>query len=112
MGIGQRQPIILSKIAVTIDSDGRNIEAQSDEPAGRYNAWAEITGTGGGRDSLGGQVSLSHTRDFLVRFRFDKFPNCEWKITYQGQSWTVSNIRKINEKHFYWQFTATRKSDV
>jgi len=113
MGIGQRQPIILRKVTVAIDpTTGRNVEAQDEDPTGIYKTWAEVTGSGGGRDYLNGQIGLTHTRDFLVRFRFDKFPNCEWKITYQGTPWTVSNIRRVDEKKFYWTFSATRKNDA
>jgi SPP1 family predicted phage head-tail adaptor len=108
MGIGQRRQIQLSQVLVTIDANGRNIES-----AGQvFNTWAEVTEPSGFRDYSNGQTQLGKTKRFLIRFRFDKYPNCEWKIKYAGVDWTISEIRKIDEKQFYWLLTGSSKSDV
>lgn len=108
MGIGQRKQIKLQQITVARTDSGRNIEGEGDS----FTTWAEITNPSGGRDYLNGQTQLSSTKRFLVRFRFDKYPNVEWKLEYDKKYWTISDIQKVNEKNFYWQFTATSKNDV
>lgn len=108
MPIGTRKPVKLIQIAVTIDADGRNIETTGQS----FQTWAEVTGTGGGRDYLNGQTQTSNTREFLIRFNFDYYPNADWKLQYQGNNWTISNLRRVDEKKFYWTFTATMKNDV
>jgi SPP1 family predicted phage head-tail adaptor len=109
MGIGQRFPVKLIQIAVAIDANtGRNIETEGIS----FKTWAEITNPSNFRNYADGQTQLGKTKRFLIRFRFDKYPNADWKINYAGQLWTVSEIQKVSEKAFYWQFTATNKSDV
>lgn len=108
MGIGQRKPVILQQIAVTVDTDGRNIESTGIS----FKTWAEITEPSAFRDYLAGQTQMGKSKRFLIRFRFDKYPNANWKIVYSGSEWTVSEIQKVQEKQFYWTFRATSKSDV
>lgn len=108
MGIGQRKPVKLIQIAVTIDADGRNIESNGQS----FETWAEVTGSGGGRSYADGQTQLDNTRSFLIRFNFSHYPQADWKIQYQGNEWTISNLRRVDENKFYWIFTATKRSDV
>lgn len=108
MGIGNRKQIRLSQVLVTVDGNGRNIESVG----ANYSCWAEVTNPSGFRDYQNGQTQLGKTKRFLVRFRFDKFPNADWKIEYENKDWTVTEIQKSDEKNFYWQLTATSKSDV
>lgn len=108
MGIGQRKQIRLKQVLVTVDAAGRNIESSGQS----FSVWAEISNPSGFRDYQNGQTQLGKTKRFLVRFRFDRFPNCDWKIEYENKDWTVSEIQRVSEKNFYWQITATSKSDV
>jgi SPP1 family predicted phage head-tail adaptor len=108
MGIGNRRPVKLIQILVAIDATGRNIESAGDE----FQTWAEITEPSSFRDYQNGQTQMGSSKRFLIRFRFDQFPNADWKIVYGGKEWTVSEIQKVQEKQFYWTFRATSKSDV
>lgn len=108
MGIGQRKQIQLSQVLVTVGAGGRNIEAQGQV----FNTWAEVTEPTGFRDYINSQTQLGKTKKFLIRFRFDKYPNCNWKIRYDSVEWTISEIRKEDEKKFYWRLTGSSKSDV
>ena len=107
MGIGQRKQVQL--IQYTAD---KNIAGAWIEVAGTpRNLWAEISNPSGFRAYQNGQTQLGETKDFLIRFRFDLFPNCNWKIVYGGRRWTISENRAIAEKQFYYRLTATSKSD-
>lgn len=108
MGIGQRIKVQLVQILVGQDGEGRNREQEGD----KYGVWAEINNPSGFRVYTAGQTQLGKTKDFLIRFRFDKHIDCNWKIRYEGKDWTVTEIQRRNEKRFYWQMTATSKSDV
>lgn len=108
MSIGQRKPVILKQVLVTVDANGRNIESEGTS----FKTWAEITDPSAFRDYLNGQTQMGKTKRFLIRFKFDKYPSADWKIVYAGQEWTVSEIQKVDEKAFYWTFRATSKSDV
>lgn len=108
MGIGLRKQVQLVQLLNAQDSTGRNTEAEGD----KFGVWAEVTSPSGFRAYLNGQTQLGHTKDFLVRFRFQKYPNANWKIRYEGKDWTISEIQQRDEKRFYWQLTATAKKDV
>lgn len=108
MGIGVRKQIRLKQILVTASADGRNIESDGQS----FSVWAEVTNPSGFRDYLNGQTQFGKTKRFLIRFRFDRFPGVDWKIEYENKNWTVSEIQRVDEKNFYWQMTATSKSDV
>jgi len=108
MGIGQRKRITLSQVLVTQNSDGENIESEG----AFFKAWAEVSNPSGFRDYINGQTQLGKTKTFLIRFRFDRYPNADWKIVYEGKQWTVSEISRVSEKNFYWQLTAVSKNDV
>lgn len=108
MGIGQRKQVQLVQLLVAQDTDGRNKEQEGD----KFGVWAEISNPSGFRLYAQGQTQMGNTKNFLIRFRINKYPDCNWKIRYEGKDWTITNIEKVDEKRFYWQMTATAKSDV
>lgn len=108
MGIGNRKMIQLVQYT-SAQSTAGNWEETRGEPR---NLWAEISNPSGFRAYQNGQTQLGETKDFLIRFRFDLHPNCNWKVIYSGRSWTISEIRQIDEKQFYYRLTGTSKSDV
>lgn len=104
MGIGARKPIELIMFAVSKTTAGNWV---TDENKGvSFKTWAEITNSGSSRN-YAQQTQLEKTKRFLVRFRFDKYPNADWKIRYNGQDYTVSDIDKVDEKKFYWSILAS-----
>lgn len=108
MGVGQTLPVQLIKITNSKDADGRNQEGEETI----IDTWAEIKDPTGFRAYQNGQTQLGKTKDFFIRFQFAKNINCNWKIKYKNQYWTVSQILQVDEKRFYWRFTATTKGDV
>lgn len=108
MGIGQRKPVKLQRVALGQSPTGRNTQGVTDT----YSTWAEVSNPSGGRDYLNGQTHLENTKRFQIRFRFDLQPNCDWRIVYENKVWTVTSLRRVDEKNFYWQLTATSKGDV
>lgn len=108
MSIGTRKQVQLVQILVGKDSDGQNIEQEGD----KFGVWADIRNPSGFRQYLNGQTQMGHTKDFMIRYRFDKYPGANWKIRYEGKDWTITSIQRREEKKFYWQLTASSKSDV
>jgi SPP1 family predicted phage head-tail adaptor len=108
MGIGQRKQVQLVQIVSTKQAAGNWVEAEGV----KFGAWAEVSNASGFRDYQNGQTQLGNTKRFLIRFRFDKYPNADWKIRYENKDWTISNRQAVNEKRFYWSITAQSKSDV
>lgn len=108
MGIGQRKQVQIIPNASTADAGG----AWKTTPGSPLGVWAEVTDPSGTRSYQGGQTQLGVTKNFLIRFRFDRYPNADWKLIYDGRKWTVSEIRKIDEKPFYYRLTATSESNV
>ena len=108
MSIGKRAQVQLVQLLVAKDGHGRNIEQEGQ----RYGAWAEVSNPSGFRTYEGGQTQLGATKRFMIRFRFDRYPDCNWKIRYENKDWTLSSIEKMNEKRFYWRITATSKANV
>lgn len=82
-------------------SDGRNVETVSDT----FGAWAEVTDLSGGRQATE-QTKFTEQKRFLVRFRFDKYPNVNWKVDYMGREWTINSMKRVDEKRFYWVIVA------
>lgn len=107
MGIGLRKQVQIVPYTTTQGADGQNVETEGT----KVGVWAEISNPSGFRAYQNGQTQLGETKDFLIRYRFDRFPNCNWRLIYDGRRWTVSEIRKIDEKKFYYRLTATSKSD-
>lgn len=108
MGIGLRKQVQIIPHASTADAAGSWKTAEG-SPLG---VWAEVTDPSGFRVYQGGQTQLGETKNFLIRFRFDRYPNADWTLIYDGRKWVVSEIRKMNEKNFYYRLTATSKSNV
>lgn len=109
MGIGQRHQIQLIRLQSTKTAAGNwgsPVEVET------IDTWAEISDVSGGREFDQSKVKMDSVKRFLIRYRIDKYPNCDWRIRYQGQDWTVTDIRQTDEKRFYWQMTASSKSDV
>lgn len=109
MGIGKRVQVQLVKLESTQSASG-NWETATE--GDKFGVWAEVSNPSGFRDYQNGQTQLGNTKRFLIRFRFDKYINCEWKIRYEGKDWTISNKQKVDEKRFYWSITASSKADV
>jgi SPP1 family predicted phage head-tail adaptor len=108
MGIGTSKPVQLRQLFTSKTDTGRNITAE----ASSFNAFAEISNPSGSRQYEYGQTLLEQTKIFLIRFRFDKYPSSQWKILYDSRDWTVTNIERVEERHFFWRITATSKGDV
>jgi SPP1 family predicted phage head-tail adaptor len=108
MSIGQRKRVTLSQVLVTQDAAGRNVQSDGEH----FKAWAEVSNPSGFRDYVNGHTQMGKSKRFMIRFRFDRYPNADWKIVYEGKQWTVSEITRVDEKNFYWQLTASSKSDV
>ena len=107
MGIGLRKQIQLVQIVSTQTASG-SWESTEGE---KFGCWAEVSDPSGFRNYEHGQTQLGQNKRFLVRFKFDKYPNCDWKIRYDGRDWTISEKRKTDEKRFYWSIFAVSKSD-
>lgn len=108
MGIGERKQVNLVQLLSSKAANGNWVTTEGI----RFSSWAEITNPSGFRDYQNGQTQLGTTKRFKIRFRFDQFPNCDWKINYDGRDWTISEKQKLDEKRFYWLITATSKADV
>lgn len=107
MGIGSRKQVQIVPYTSTPNAFGSHVESEGT----RQGVWAEISNPSGFREYAMGQSRLGETKDFLIRYRFDRFPNVNWRLIYDGRKWTVSEIRRIDEKKFYYRLTATSKSD-
>jgi SPP1 family predicted phage head-tail adaptor len=99
--IGNLKPIKLLKYTNTIDADGD----ATDTVAVTYKMWAEISDEGGGRTQADGRTDMSDTKTFKVPFRgYNITP--DYKIEYFGQTYSISSVKRIDEKRFYWEITA------
>lgn len=105
MGVGNSIPVRLVKKTTVQASDG-TWETQPDEV---YNVWAEIKNVNQFRDYQNGQTQLGQAKRFKIRFRFDLYPDADWRIKYQNSEWTVTSINQDKEKRFFWILIATRK---
>jgi SPP1 family predicted phage head-tail adaptor len=99
--IGNTKPIKLLKYATTIDANGDATETIQTT----YKMWAEVTDNGGGRSQGNGRTELSDNKIFKINFR-DYNITSEYKIQYFGQTYAISNARRIDEKRFTWEITA------
>ncbi len=104
-GIGQRKQVQLVQIAVAQGVSGRNTETEGQ----KFGVWADIINPSGFREYENGKTTLGQTKLFKIRFRFDRFPDADWKIRYDNSDWTISKLLKQDEKRFYWLITATRR---
>jgi SPP1 family predicted phage head-tail adaptor len=100
--IGNTKPIKLIKYTQTIDAEGDATETI----AASYKMWAEISEGGGGRSQADGKTEMSDTKTFRINFRnYNITP--DFRIEYFGQNYSISSVRRINEKRFNWELTAT-----
>jgi SPP1 family predicted phage head-tail adaptor len=67
-----------------------------------YHIWATPVNNGGGRTDHAGQTILNNRVTFKIYFRADWQINSAWKIIYLGQTFTITNISRIDEKRFNW----------
>lgn len=108
MGIGQRRQVQLIQILSVRGNQHEWVETEGQ----KVGCWAEISNPRGYREYSDGQTQLGTTKVFLIRFNFNKYPNADWKIRYEGKDWTISARESVDEKRFYWRFTAQSKADV
>ena len=99
--IGNLKPIKLLKYTNTIDADGD----ATDTVAVTYKMWAEVEDGGGSRTQADGRTDMSDTKTFKLPFRgYNITP--DYKIEYFGQTYSISAVRRIDEKRFNWEVTA------
>lgn len=103
---GVSVPIKLIQNLVTQQSDG-NWPSTGDETS--FSMFAEIMDAGRGFRTYEAQTQLGMVRRFRVRFRFDLYPNGDWKIEFRGKVWTIMSFEQDQEKLFYWIITANHK---
>ena len=99
--IGNLKPIKLLKYTNTINADGD----ATDTVATTYKMWAEVEDGGGSRTQADGRTDMSDTKTFKLPFRgYNITP--DYKIEYFGQTYSISAVRRIDEKRFNWEITA------
>lgn len=74
-----------------------------------YKLFAEVIQAGHGFRTYDAQTQLGMVRRFRLRFRFDLFPDGDWKISFRGKEWTIISIEPEEEREFYWLITANHK---
>ena len=99
--IGNLKPIKLLKYTNTIDADGD----ATDTVAPTYKMWAEVEDGGGSRTQADGRTEMSDTKTFKLPFRGYKITP-DYKREYFGQTYSISAVRRIDEKRFNWEITA------
>lgn len=99
-------PIKLVKKEVVQESAG-NWESEPTQT--KYDVFAEVLEAGHGFRTYDAQTQLGMVRRFKVRFRFDLYPNGDWKIEFRGNQWTIISIEQDQERMFYWIITANHK---
>lgn len=90
--------IRVEKWVVTRDYNGNAIEGIQQA----YNLWAELVQQGGGRIDTAGQVRLTNSKQFKIRFRPDWKLTGSWKFKYLQKRYTITEIERLNEKRFNW----------
>ena len=90
--------IRLEKWVVAKDSHGNAVE----QIGNAYNTWAQIVPQNGQRVNLSGQIQLSKSKQFKIRFRPDWVLDGNWKIIYLQTRYTITNIQRLNEKRYNW----------
>jgi len=90
--------IRVEKWVVNKDANGNGVESIQRA----YNLWAELVQQGNGRTDVAGQVRLSNSKQFKVRFRPDWKVDSKWKFLYLQKRYTITGIERVNEKRFNW----------
>lgn len=99
--IGKLKPIKLLRYSNTIDANG-----DATETVQSTKMWAEVTDGGGGRSQADGKTELSDSKTFKIFFRgYNITP--DMKLQYFGQTYAISNAKRINEMRFNWEISAT-----
>jgi hypothetical protein len=80
--IGDMKPIKLIKYSQSVDANGD----ASESVATTYKMWAYV-------------------KTFKVYFR-DYNINSNYKIEYFGQTYAISNAKRVDERRFNWELTA------
>lgn len=105
MGIGKRKQVRIIPYTSAKNASGSFVET----PGTGVNIWAKVENPSGSRGYQNGQTQMSNTRTFMVRFKFDLFPDANWRLMYDGKLWTVTDIQKVDERKFYYLISATSK---
>lgn len=108
MSIGSRKQVEIRPYTSTKGAAGQNEET----PGTPVRVWAEVQSPSGSRSYEHGQTKIGNTRDFIIGYRFDRFPNSSWRIMYDGKLWTVDSIEKIEERRFFYRLNASAKGNV
>ena len=96
-------PIRLQKWVTSKSLLGDNAEAITKN----ISMFAEITNDGGSRSFEFGDTKMVKSKRFRVRFNTNFDPTGNWRIIYNGHSYTVTSIEQDKEKRFWWTFNAT-----
>jgi SPP1 family predicted phage head-tail adaptor len=104
-GVGDYKPIKLLKYTTSVDANG-----DAGQTVQTYTFWAEVSDNGGGRSQSDGRTSLSSGKTFKIWFRVNEFLNADWKIKYFGQTYSVTNVQRIDEKRFNCLISANVQS--
>ena len=67
------------------------------------NLWAEQIRTGGHRSDSNGQTKLNNSVRFKIRFRPDWKISGMWKLIYNGMRYSITDIKRVNERRFNWE---------
>ncbi len=104
-GVGNYKPIKLLKYTTTINGSG-----DATQSVQTYTGWAEVTDTGGGRSQTDGKTEMGMSKTFKIWFRANAFLNGDWKISYFGETYAVTNVQRIDEKRFNCLISANVQS--
>lgn len=89
----------IEKWGATKDGNGNaNESVQS-----AFNLWAEPIRSGGNRSDSHGQTKLSNDVRFKIRFRPDWKINSNWKLIYNGMRYSITQIKRVDERRFNWE---------
>ena len=93
-----KSQIRLEKWAMVKDGNGNAVESVNTA----YNMWAEQVRTGGNRSDSNGQTKLNNSVQFKIRFRPDWKVSGMWKLIYNGSRYSITQIKRLDEKRFNW----------
>jgi head-tail adaptor len=93
-----KMQIRVEKWTATKDVNGNMVEGIERS----YNLFAEVVKPSGLRIDIAGQIRLSNSKQFKIRFRPDWKLSGRWKIVYLQKRYTITGIERLNEKRFNW----------
>lgn len=95
------KPIKLLKYTTTVDANGDATGAVAET----YKLWADVSDDGGGRSQANGKTNLGDSKVFRINFRnYNITP--DYKIEYFGQTYAISNVKRVKEQRFNWEISA------